>query len=211
MAYRITPLAALLLLSATPCGGAEFHVRDTSGNAVANAVVTIDGHHDIDGQGQMSVIEQRQQQFDPRITVIRKNSAVRFPNRDMTLHHVYSFSEARAFELQLYAGDDADPVVFDTTGIIALGCNIHDWMLGYIIVTDHASFGISDEHGKVAIDDIATDARELSVWHAALLSPTPVTVPFDKDLSTITIELSKSDPLAFEIDPLQSLFEDDTE
>jgi hypothetical protein len=45
---------------------------------------------------------------------------VNFPNRDNIRHHVYSFSSAKKFELPLYIGTPAAPVVFDKPGVVAL-------------------------------------------------------------------------------------------
>lgn len=208
MKNRLILVASVMVMTAPVANTAEFRVLDTQGNAVANAVVMIDGKSGEDGHGQTASIEQRQQQFSPRVTVIRQHGSIEFPNRDLTLHHVYSFSEARSFELQLYAGDDAEPVVFDETGIVALGCNIHDWMLGFIVVTDASSFGITDASGYVSIKSIANDAESLSVWHPALLNQELTSIPLSGLSNEITVELSQTDPLAFEIDPLQSLFDE---
>jgi hypothetical protein len=59
-----------------------------------------------------------------------------FPNRDSVRHHVYSFSPAKKFELKLYTGTPANPVVFDRARRGHLGCNIHDQMVGWIVVVD---------------------------------------------------------------------------
>ncbi|MFT5277759.1 MAG: hypothetical protein ACI97K_002967 [Glaciecola sp.] len=53
---------------------------------------------------------------------------------------IYSFTQAKSFEQGLYEGKQAAPVKFDSAGIVDLGCNIHDWMLGYIYVADSHHF-----------------------------------------------------------------------
>ena len=80
---------------------------------------------------------------------MRSGTSVAFPNSDNIRHHVYSFSLAKRFELRLYQGTQSAPVVFDSPGVVVLGCNIHDWMVGYIYVTDDSRFAVSDEHGRV--------------------------------------------------------------
>ncbi len=87
-------------------------------------------------------------------------SYVQFPNKDNIRHHVYSFSAARKFELPLYSGTPAQPVLFDKVGVVKLGCNIHDWMIGYIYVTETPYFGKSNAEGRVDMDPAA--ARALS-------------------------------------------------
>ncbi|WP_196767929.1 hypothetical protein, partial [Streptobacillus moniliformis] len=72
----------------------------------------------------------------PHVLAITVGSEVRFPNRDKLRHQVYSFSKAKTFDLPLYSGHPAAPVRFDEIGVVELGCNIHDGMIGYIVVLD---------------------------------------------------------------------------
>jgi hypothetical protein len=66
-------------------------------------------------------IEQSQKRFSPRMTVVQSGAAVTFPNKDNIRHHVYSFSPAKTFELKLYSGTSAKPVVFDKPGPVTIG------------------------------------------------------------------------------------------
>jgi hypothetical protein len=100
--------------------------------------------------------------FVPRVLVIQKNQRVSFPNRDDIRHHVYSFSIPKAFEIKLYKGKEIPPVVFDTSGIVVLGCNIHDSMIGYIIIADNAFAAKTDKDGKVRLP--AKKGDKISLW-----------------------------------------------
>ena len=81
-----------------------------------------------------TIIDQRDKQFIPYVTALQVGTSVWFANTDKIRHHVYSFSPAKKFELPLYAGVPAEPVVFDQPGFVTLGCNIHDWMIAYVAV-----------------------------------------------------------------------------
>jgi hypothetical protein len=98
-----------------------------------------------------AVMDQRNKQFVPHVLVVQKGASVLFPNSDTIGHHVYSFSKPNNFVLPLYTGDSHDPVIFDHDGVVMLGCNIHDHMLGYIVVVDTDVFGITDESGSVLL------------------------------------------------------------
>jgi hypothetical protein len=93
-------------------------------------------------------------------------STVAFPNRDSVRHHVYSFSPAKRFELPLYAGVPSQPVLFDRAGVVVLGCNIHDWMVGYIYVAESPWFGKTGADGRVVIADLPPRRYSVRVWHA---------------------------------------------
>ena len=104
----------------------------------------------------------------PHVKVITPGTQVHFPNKDNVRHHVYSFSPAKTFELPLYSGTPAKPVLFDRTGQVTLGCNIHDWMLGYVYIADTPFFGKSVGDGNILIADIPAGKYSVRVWHPAM-------------------------------------------
>ena len=106
--------------------------------------------------------------FVPDVLVIPVHSTVQFPNSDAISHQVYSFSSARSFQLPLYRGKPYPPVSFDQPGIVTLGCNIHDNMLSYIIVTAAPFFGRTDERGEWIAADVPDGRYRLRVWHPLL-------------------------------------------
>ena len=121
-----------------------------------------------------AVMLQANRQFEPYILPVPANVPVQFPNEDDTAHHVYSFSPVGAFELPLYKGDAPQPVSFSRPGVIPLGCNIHDWMIGYIYVVDSPWY-TQIENGAGRFADLPDGEYELSLWHPALEDqPTPV-------------------------------------
>ncbi|MBS0361894.1 MAG: methylamine utilization protein, partial [Proteobacteria bacterium] len=82
------------------------------------------------------VMTQQNISFNPYVLIVPVGSTVAFPNKDKVRHHVYSFSSAKKFELKLYGQQEERTVTFDKAGIVPLGCNIHDQMIGYIVVAD---------------------------------------------------------------------------
>jgi plastocyanin len=113
-------------------------------------------------------IEQKDRKFSQLMTVIQVGQGILFPNRDSVRHHVYSLSQAKLFELKLYSGVPASPVVFDKPGSVVLGCNIHDKMVSYIHVVDTPWFGKSDASGRARLEGIPDGRYKLKVWHYAL-------------------------------------------
>jgi len=95
---------------------------------------------------------------------VQSGTSVTFPNSDAVSHHVYSFSDTKTFELPLYKGDAYPPVMFDHAGIVVLGCNIHDGMLGYIVVVDTPHFAQTNEQGVALIDGVPNGDYVLAAW-----------------------------------------------
>jgi plastocyanin len=110
-------------------------------------------------------VAQHDREFVPYLTVVQTGAAVSFPNQDPIRHHVYSFSKTKKFEIKLYAGDAPDPIIFDQPGVVTMGCNVHDWMLGFVFVVDTPWFGKSGADGVVRIDAAQDGEYEAYVWH----------------------------------------------
>jgi hypothetical protein len=105
-------------------------------------------------------------------------------------HHVYSFSPAKQFELALYRqGTVHPPLVFDTAGEVTLGCNIHDDMVGYILVVDTPYFAMTDGNGEAALAGLAPGQYRVHVW-TPRLKRTDLPAP-------IEVEVTEVEPATF--------------
>jgi plastocyanin len=127
-------------------------VSDAGGKPVADAVVAFyDGKTPAINPNAAGKIVQKNKMFNPKVTIVQTGTSINFPNEDTVRHHVYSFSPAKKFELKLYAGVPTNPVPFEQAGVVTLGCNIHDSMVGYIYVVDTPFFAKTDDKGKTVL------------------------------------------------------------
>jgi hypothetical protein len=55
------------------------------------------------------------------------------------------------------------PVTFDQPGLVVLGCNIHDSMVGYIYVTAAPYFGTTDARGALTFKDLPAGDYRLTL------------------------------------------------
>jgi plastocyanin len=138
---------------------------DAQGQPLAGAVLTLRGPLGAEAEPVTALMDQQAKQFVPNVLVVRSGTEVAFPNSDNIRHHVYSFSPAKKFELRLYQGTPSEPVLFDKPGAVVLGCNIHDWMIGYVYVTDDPWFAVSDAQGRVQLDSLPQGNYRVSLWH----------------------------------------------
>jgi plastocyanin len=116
-------------------------------------------------------VAQHNIQFEPGVLIVPLGTDVSFPNRDRVRHHVYSFSPAKRFELKLYGRDESRSVRFDKPGVVALGCNIHDSMSGFVVVVDTPFAVKSDSSGRAVIAGLPSGPGTLSLWHPRLKGP----------------------------------------
>ena len=174
MARGILAFAAGLCLTA-PLAAAPLSVRvvDGSGRPVRDAVVTF---HPAAGAraprpSRPYVVSQKGMQFHPFLAIVPVGADVSFPNLDSVKHHVYSFSPAKKFELKLFARDQSRTIRFDKAGVIAVGCNIHDAMTAFIVVTDSVWTARTNLRGMVVFPDAPGGKGRVTVWHPYLRVP----------------------------------------
>jgi plastocyanin len=165
--------AALACSLICRAGELTISVVDRDGHAVADVVATATPSAGAPlppaaaaaaADSKSSVMDQRDLAFLPRVLVIGVGTRVDFPNNDTVSHQVYSFSPAKRFQLPLYKGEFHPPVTFDQPGLVVLGCNIHDSMVGYIYVTPAPYFGTTTAAGRVTFPRVPKGDYQVTIW-----------------------------------------------
>ncbi|GMM93620.1 methylamine utilization protein [Qipengyuania sp. MTN3-11] len=165
------PIAAAW--SAAPAD-VRIQVVDERGVPVRDAVVEIDAAGARPGRITFPwrmAMAQRNEQFVPGTLVIARGSTVAFPNLDRVRHSVYSFSKPARFEIDLYGRDQTRTHQFPIAGTVALGCNIHDGMRGYIRVVSTPYAAKTDQNGLAVIGKVPRGGAKVTVWHPRLRAP----------------------------------------
>ena len=171
-------------------------VQTAAGRALPGAVVTV---RPLDGPGRHAaplrvVMDQVNRSFSPDLLVIPVGSTVEFPNSDSVSHQIYSFSPPKRFQLPLYRGKPYPPVHFDQPGVVTLGCNIHDEMLAYLLVTDAPWYGRTNEGGSWSTE-VPHGRYRVELWHPRIRDDEAdlrreLTVG-DADRAELTLRLSR--------------------
>jgi plastocyanin len=172
MRWRLV-VAWLLAGSAGPLWAGQLvtHVSDNGGRAVADAVVTVTPLAAATTPPAVApvtrYIDQRDETFVPYVQVVRPGDRVVFRNSDGTRHHVYSFSPAKAFEFLLRPGENSPPITLDQAGLVAVGCNIHDHMIAYLLVSPERA-QVTTSRGQVVFEHLPAGRYVVKVWHPQL-------------------------------------------
>jgi len=171
-------------------------VLQAQGAAVTGAVIDVQPHSPQAPaqQSARAVMDQRDLMFVPDTLAVRTGTTVEFPNNDNVRHQVYSFSAPKNFQLSLYDNRQRASVTFDKPGLVTVGCNIHDAMIGYIYVTDSPWFGLTGADGSVLMHNLPTGRYVVKVWHPRLRDK-PESLNQTLDLSSaggmVTIRLNQ--------------------
>lgn len=174
---RLAPLVLFTLLGAAALsaadGGLTVKLADSKGKPVEDAVVSLAPEGGAAPVRPASGIEvvQKGQSFIPYVTAVTVGTSVVFPNQDTVQHHIYSLSKTKRFEKPLYSPGARESVVFDQPGVVTLGCNIHDWMIAYIVVLPTPYYAKSGPDGSATIVGAPPGRYRLEVWHPLLAAP----------------------------------------
>lgn len=199
--WLVALLAPLAAFAATATG-LNVRIVDQHGAPVPDAVVTVLPRdaaraHAPTPRPEVKIIDQKNLMFMPYIEVFRPGDSVVFRNSDDTRHHVYSFSPVKAFEFVLKPGESSAPLPLDKSGVVAVGCNIHDRMIAYLYISDAPWIAHSGVDGKVSFDALPAGAYEVRVWQPRLRPNKP-------DLAQSATVVGNADPqtLSFALDLL---------
>ncbi len=124
-------------------------------------------------------MEQRDQKFVPALLVVQVGTNVEFPNLDQGLHSVFTRTSLKPFDLGRYRPNETPPAqLLDQPGLWTMRCDIHDNMVGLVLVVPTPYFVQTDREGRFRLPDLPPGRYTLSVWKSSDTTlSVPVTVP----------------------------------
>ncbi len=207
MRMAVLVAMAFAVSLAARAAAAELHVQiaDERGKPVSDAIVRVlpaDASAATERVAPIPartlVVDQRDEQFIPYVAVFRPGDRAVFRNSDVTRHHVYSFSPTKTFEMVVNPGESTPPLLLDRTGIVAVGCNIHDHMRTWLFVSDTPRIAVTGANGAALFSGLAAGHYRVVVWHPQLRPRQPEVAG---DLTLATDSASDSLPLRLSLLP----------
>jgi len=113
-------------------------------------------------------VSQRGARFSPHVLPVMMGTTVEWPNNDDIYHNVFSFSEAKQFDLGLYKSGEVKQVVFDKAGKVDVFCSIHKAMSCVVLVLENPYFSTTDAKGNYVIRNVPAGTYRLKAWHERL-------------------------------------------
>ena len=183
-------LPLLILLLALPLSAASIDIRVTRADdaPLSNAVVYAIPPERLPLAQRTAVMDQVNRTFVPHVLPVQAGTWVEFPNSDQVRHQVFSDSPARRFSTPLYIGKPARPIHFPTTGVVALGCTVHEQMSAYVVVVDTPYFAKTDKNGRATLTGLAAGLYTVRVWyHGMRTEPEPRIITVGDEDVTLTV------------------------
>jgi plastocyanin len=136
-------------------------------------------------------MDQRGEQFVPRVLAITVGTVVDFPNSDTTFHNVFSLARVRTFDLGRYPPGRTGAVRFDRPGIVPIFCDIHSHMSAYVLVFSHPFYAVTTPRGEYTIAGVPPGVYTVMVWsELGRAEPQRVTVA-DNGSATVDFEVGR--------------------
>jgi plastocyanin len=172
--WSLFALAALALPLVGSAADVQVEVHGLDSKPLMDAVVSaepVGATAPASHAGAHALIDQVNKEFVPLVTVVRVGTEVSFPNSDNIRHSIYSFSPPKPFTSKLYSGKQALPVTFDKTGVVVLGCDIHDLMAAWVVIVDTPYFAKTSASGAASLKGLTPGDYHVSVWYPGTTAP----------------------------------------
>ena len=142
------------------------------------AVVYLRGGPPVTGpRGSSATISQQDTAFVPAVLAVPRGATVDFLNEDPFFHNVFSYSQAKRFDLGRFPASQSKSVTFEETGIVKVYCEVHDFMRAVVLVLDTPYHSPVSEDGSFTIRGVPPGAYEVVAWHA----------DFDEQIIPVTV------------------------
>jgi len=114
-------------------------------------------------------VEQTDCMYRPRVQGVVAGQTVQIHNGDQTLHNVHTYAGTKTlFNMAQPPIAGAKPITKtfkDETPLIAFKCDVHPWMRGYVAVSTHPFFAVTDDKGSFALKGVPPGAYTVEAWH----------------------------------------------
>jgi plastocyanin len=162
--------------SSDPACGKERLLDETlllggkDGRGVANVVVRLKGPRPASPPTAPVRVEQRACVYRPRVQGAVLGQPLEVFNADVTLHNVHAYAGSKGlFNVAQPPGSQAvrkpSPV---EAGPVRLKCDIHRWMLAFVVYGESPFFAVTDREGTFHLDGLPPGTWELELWHESL-------------------------------------------
>jgi plastocyanin len=135
-------------------------------------------------------MDQKQCSFTPRVVLVPGGGTVEFLNSDRLLHNLHATPRHNASFSRTQPKGRTIPVTFARPEFIPIACDLHSWMRGWVVVTDHPFYAVTDGEGAFALGEVPPGRYTLGIWQETLGTVTRSVEVTGADV-TLTVEIPR--------------------
>lgn len=118
----------------------------------------------------LPALQQNKCVYEPRVQTAVVGQKLQITNHDDVLHniHAYAANQDTLFNVAQPIQNMSFGMTLPREGVVTVKCDVHSWMLAYIVVASHPYTAVTDDNGSYRIDGVPPGAYKLQAWHEAL-------------------------------------------
>ena len=106
--------------------------------------------------------------FVPRVVVVQAGGTVDFLNSDRLLHNIHATPKLNVSFNRTQPKSRTIPVTFAKPEIVRINCDLHSWMIAWVVVAAHRYYAVTGADGQFSFDNLPPGRYKLNVWHERL-------------------------------------------
>ena len=127
--------------------------------------------------------------YIPRMVVVPVGGTVNFLNSDRLLHNIHSTPKLNVPFNLTQPKNRTIPITFSKPEIVRIICDLHPWMLSWVVVAAHPFYAVTDADGQFKFDDLPPGQYRLQIWHEYLGTVSASVTVGDKQPARVTVEM----------------------
>ncbi len=132
-------------------------------------------------------IDQRGQEFVPRVLPVLVGTEVQFGNSDTVRHNVKSAGGCQPFDVGDFGPGEVRSIVTESPGVMPISCGVHSAMASFVVVVETPYFAVTDAKGRFEIAGVPPGEYRLTFWHEK----------FEPVVATVRVEAGRRAEVVF--------------
>jgi plastocyanin len=166
----------------------------SSTNGIRNVVVSLHGvpvGSKAPANAAPAKMDQKQCVFVPRVVVVPVGGTVEFLNSDRLLHNVRGGGKENPPFNRAQPHARTISIVFKSPEILRVDCDLHSWMRGWIVVTEHPFYAVTNEEGEFVFENVPPGKYKLQTWQETLGRANQEVTVAGEGTQTISVRMGK--------------------
>lgn len=137
---------------------------------VKNAVIWLEGKQakKLKNTPGTYTIDQKKCAYSPHVLAMPQGSELKILTSDPINHNIHTYSfDNDPINIMFLPNQDYTQEM-EEPEVVKVSCDLHNWMVAYIVVTPHSYFAMTQSNGSFEIKNVPPGKYTLKLWHESL-------------------------------------------